>query len=107
MIRSFMVLLVLVVVFLVGVLFGTDREQQRLPVTHYNTYESGELSSTLNDTKTHVAYDYSQQEMSDENNQAVKPLHLTQKIASSLEVAINGFYEIIVGILYNLSSLFF
>lgn len=108
MIRSFIVLLLLVVVFLTGMLIGIDREQSAVTSDVQTGIE-------ISETATH----HVEQEIIEEkqtspdeqlnNEQALNmdvPEQATQKMAFFLEAGVKGFYDVIVEVLYQISSLF-
>lgn len=111
MIRSFIYLLLLIVVFLSGMILGMERDGLIVSDERENEHEDmislpAQLSASNNDDQPiHVVDpddDKSSKNVLDINT---KP-HFTQKIASFLETGVKGFYEIIVEVLYQMSRLF-
>jgi len=113
MIRSFVSLLLLVIVFLVGMLIGVDREQDTLPAD--NIQEEQEFNKEMvqleNDaditTEDEDHLFIEDEEMEEQTASVDQSEHSTLKIASFLESIVTGFYNIVVDILYQVSSLFF
>src|SRR5690625_2908491 len=114
MVRSFVSLLLLVIVFLVGMVIGADREQDVIPVNNKQQEESefteekvqleNDADITTEDGEPLFIED---QEMEEQTASVDQSGHSTLKIASFLESIVTGFYNIIVDILYQISSLFF
>lgn len=111
MVRSFVILLLLIVVFLGGMLLGIDREKSaglneidlpnhtESPIADHQEKSAVEKDDNLE--KEVILVDNSN------NGQVVaSPEHATQKIASFLETGVKGFYEVVVEILYHVTSLF-
>lgn len=108
--RFFMIILLLTVFFLSGMLFGINQESSD------SLTQSQKVESALDD-RIHVNDENNKKETKDEKyfknekkpEDASQPtaLTITQKAASLLEIGIKGFYEIIVGILYQIALLFF
>lgn len=103
MVRSFVVLLLLIVVFLTGMLIGIDREQ--------NTYiKNVPAEFNVSESTEHIAHwdveDEEQFIVEEQTLNTKQPEQATQKVASFLEAGVKGFYEIIVEVLYQVSSLF-
>gem|GEM_PF-1711701 len=113
MVRSFVSLLLLVIVFLVGMVIGADREQDVIPVN--NKQEESEFTEEMvqleNDaditTEDGEPLFIEDREMEEQTASVDQSGHSTLKIASFLESIVTGFYNIIVDILYQISSLFF
>jgi biopolymer transport protein ExbD len=105
------VLLLLVVCFLVGTLVGIEHNGKSiLPVSTNatNTEEkvsTPEVKQTANQ-KTQETEIVNQQTVAEELS-ASSTDHLSQKTASFLEVIVQGFYDLIVQILYQISQLFY
>ncbi|HEX6593109.1 MAG TPA: hypothetical protein VF095_00780 [Bacillota bacterium] len=97
--RTVIVLLLLVVFFLTGMLFGMNQTDS-VQIDDSHVLVDDQL---LEEEFGHV-YDVSYE--SDEYD-VDDPIHFTHKTASVLEAGVKGFYEIIVGILYKISQLFF
>jgi len=100
--RSFIVLLLLIVVFLSGMLIGMDKKESSL-VNHLPIEgnvieqadwlsESGAYEKQLIVEEEMIEFDFPEQN--------------TQKIAMFLEAGVKGFYEVVVDILFEISSLF-
>src|SRR5690625_7603759 len=108
--RSFVVLLLLVIVFLVGALFGSERNFfEKTP----DSYETNELSDVLytSDRSDDIQYEsvddtYLNVDAESTIHQT-QPIHATHKIDRFIEVIIQGFYEIIVSRLYQMTLLFY
>lgn len=98
--RSFVVLLMLVIVFLVGMIIGIEREQVTSNEKDDEQVEEISIVSIEHEEANIPEASTSQEDID-------KSLHLTQKTASVLETSIKGFYNIIVEILYQFSKLFF
>ncbi|HLR41027.1 MAG TPA: hypothetical protein VK091_05080 [Virgibacillus sp.] len=106
MLRSFIVFLMLIVVFLGGMLVGIDRGQ--IAVNHDDKQEV-EISAEQNenmqkkDSERIVEVEKNDEYLTDSD----EPMHLTQKTASLLEAGVKGFYEVVVQMLYQISQLFY
>ena len=103
MVRSFVVLLLLVVVFLTGMLLGMDREQDVLP---QNFQKEMETSDAIADRIDNEMVDLEKVTEVEHLNDIEAPIQSTQKLASFLEIGVKGFYDAIVEVLYQISSLF-
>ncbi|HLR66506.1 hypothetical protein [Virgibacillus alimentarius] len=109
MVRSFIVFLMLIVVFLAGMLFGIDRGQiaskpvetdtERIVNHEEEKMDEGEIIEKERILQIEEADETTTADVEPDN-------HLTQKTASVLEAGVKGFYEIIVQILYQISQLF-
>lgn len=100
--RSFIVLLLLTVVFLSGMLIGMDRKEE----SHANNIPS---EMNVIEQTDNLAYGDGYEEQPVIVEQIIEiegPAQTTQKIASFLEAGVKGFYEIIVEVLFQVSSLF-
>lgn len=101
MLRITVLLLMFLVVFLSGMLLGIDRG---------NGHSIDSVDSFI---REEIVVEESSPQVEQEvivTDQAVEveaPVHVTQKAASLLEAGVSGFYELLVDILYYLSSLFF
>lgn len=102
MIRSFIVLLLLVVVFLSGMLVGIDREKN---VTASDPHIMVSKPETPKDNME-LEGDTSEQASVKQELKIEGPEQSTQKMASFLEAGVKGFYEVVVEVLYQISSLF-
>ncbi|GGA68788.1 hypothetical protein [Ornithinibacillus halotolerans] len=103
------VILLLVIVFLVGTIIGAEHKGESILPTfkEENTTEkvTEEVTHTANTTEQKQEVVNEQmiaQELSMSNQD-----HLSQKTASFFEVIVQGFYDILVEILYQISQLFF
>jgi hypothetical protein len=106
------VLLLLVVCFLVGTLVGIDHNGKSILPTSNAVADTEVIESTPevqqtvkqnNNQETEVV---NQQTVAEELS-ASSTDHLSQKTASFLEVIVQGFYDLIVQILYQISQLFY
>lgn len=108
MVRSFVFLLLLIVVFLGGMLLGIDREKSAgfRDMEHPNTEDVGVIDYTDHMDKDTRPID--QLDVEKPNNEQIveAPPQTTQKVASFLETGVKGFYDMVVDILYHVSSLF-
>lgn len=111
MLRFLISLLLLVVVFLSGMIIGIDRgkdqesnivQQEVEIVPNHIDGETNEhvLSTDSSDTQN-------EQIINNDILNNDKEVFMTQKVAAFLETGIKGFYELIVNILYQISSLFY
>lgn len=101
--RSFIVLLLLVVVFLAGLLIGIDREQS----TYANILPNE--TNIIESTEQVIYWEEQEEEEFILENQPLNiegPEQATQKIATFLEAGVKGFYEAVVEVLFQISSLF-
>ncbi|WP_047986339.1 hypothetical protein [Ornithinibacillus californiensis] len=104
------VMLLLVICFLVGAIVGIDYngkavESIKPTAIQEVTETQAQVQQTVNETVQEpevVNQQVVAQELSNSN-----PDHLSQKTASFLEVIVQGFYDLIVQILYQISQLFF
>ncbi|WP_026906243.1 hypothetical protein [Paucisalibacillus globulus] len=102
--------LLLIVCFLVGTLVGIDHNGKSLIPTS-STVKTEDVESTpevqqtvnkdIQETEV-VNQETIAQELTNPNTE-----HLSQKTASFLEVIVQGFYDLIVQILYQISQLFY
>src|SRR5690625_139778 len=104
MVRSFVYLLLLIVVFLTGMLLGIDRDRdmvsspeasESMPAASASDFGTDDDSSFDESNQVEVA------------NQIEPKAHFTQKAASFLEGGVKGFYEVVVKIFYQTSRFFF
>ncbi|AXI09508.1 hypothetical protein CUC15_11510 [Oceanobacillus zhaokaii] len=103
MVRTFIIILLLAVFFLAGIQYGTDRN---LNIANVATTENTDL--TLTEQAPIVTEAEVVSEMTTGNIiEADKQEHLIPKLASFLEGAVKGFYEIVVEILYQIAQVFF
>ncbi|ASK63140.1 hypothetical protein CFK37_13765 [Virgibacillus phasianinus] len=100
--KSIVVLLLLVLFFVSGMLFGVehDRDQAKLPTPQVETIDGNEGS----EQQEEIIKVTSEPE-NGEYKQA--PVYFTQKMASFFEGIVKGFYEIIVQLLYQIVQLFY
>lgn len=109
MVRSFIVLLMLTVVFLAGMVLGVDRGQSAINPDvdveqEVEVPEPSENKQMIEKERIVQAEEASNEEIVDAEEE---PMHLTQKTASLLETGVKGFYEMVVQMLYQISQLFF
>lgn len=95
MMRMFTILLLLIIVFLTGMIIGIDREQQSMGILDGSMIEFEEVKEDEIVLTEHLEEDTD------------SPLHVTQKTAIFLEKGVKGFYEVVVEVLYQFSTLFF
>lgn len=100
MIRTLAGLLLLLAVFFTGLVLGIKQDDKISdPLPREINYPSEEIVD---------------QEVFSANNlventdplEAEVPIHTTQKTASFLEKGVNGFYNIVINVMYQISSLF-
>ena len=100
--RSFIALLLLIVVFLTGMLVGMDKNEGM----HANHLSSEEHITKQQENLIEWEV-YEEQPIIEEQKLTFDPSkHTTQKIATLLETGVKGFYEVVVDILYQITSLF-
>ncbi|WP_096270638.1 hypothetical protein [Paucisalibacillus globulus] len=105
------VVLLLVVCFLVGTLVGIDHNGKSiLPTT--NAVADTEVVESTPEVKQTVKPKNQESEVVNQQTvanelSASNTEHLSQKTASFLEVIVQGFYDLIVQILYQISQLFY
>src|SRR5690625_4568433 len=107
---SFVVLLLLVIFFLVGALFVSERNFFEKTPDSYETHERSDVlyTSDRSDDIQYESVDDTYLNVDAESTiHQTQPIHATHKVARFFEVVIKGFYEIIVSILYQISLLFF
>lgn len=107
--RPFIFLLLLVIVFLAGIIVGNDRSENK---EDHIGHEDLVLNQSENEPEEEAVFiDYSEELHDPELNtdQLNRDLqkHATQRVASFMEKGVKGLYEIIINILYQISSLFF
>ncbi|MFB4166529.1 hypothetical protein [Virgibacillus sp. JSM 102003] len=99
--RSLVVLLLLALFFLVGIVVGLDRgENENNPIQ--NTENT--ITQEKADEKQVVAVEKT---TSEDIMKAEAPEHFTQKTATFLEASVQGFYEIVVEVIYQIVQVFF
>lgn len=99
--RSLVVLLLLALFFLVGIVVGLDRGENA----------TDPIQSTEN-TITQEKVDEKQvmvvEKTTSENTMTAEaPVHSTQKMATFLEASVQGFYDIVVEVIYQIVQVFF
>lgn len=104
MIRSFIVLLLLVVVFLSGMLVGIDREKNVMASNPRGVVSQPEISMDQTELESDLSDQVSAEKVPDIAEKGTE--QSTQKIASFFEAGVKGFYEVVVEVLYQISSLF-
>ncbi len=107
MIRSVVILLLLAVFFLSGTLYGMNSTNNNLQANNNsNKVEQLETTASLEKHMEKVEVETPQTVKEDvmdmENN-----IQLTQNTASFLETSVQGFFELVVGILYQIAEIFF
>ncbi|SDQ48428.1 hypothetical protein [Virgibacillus salinus] len=99
--RSLVVLLLLALFFLVGIVVGLDRGESA----------TDPIQSTENTVRTEEVEEKQvvvvEQTTSENIMTAEAPVQFTQKIAKFLEASVQGFYEIIVEVIYQIVQVFF
>lgn len=103
MVRFFIHLLLFVIVFLSGMLFGIDREHAQFNIP--TNFES--INPEKIEEEPHATSHPDDIIIVEESADMDTPVHATQKTASFLEAGVKGFYEVVVDILYQISTLFF
>lgn len=103
MVRSFIVLLLLVSVFFSGILIGIEREGN----SHAN-HTPAEIIAV--EPMEQIEYLEVQEEegvsIEKKTVNTEAPEQATQKIAAFLEAGVKGFYEVVVDVLFQISTLF-
>ncbi|MFD1850225.1 hypothetical protein [Oceanobacillus bengalensis] len=106
MVRSIIVLLLFVVFFLSGTLYGMSQDNRTETAADHKSEETIFVPEKTTDIEreeeTIVSKSIDEDVMDTDHNE-----HLTQKTASFLETSVQGFYEVVVQILYQISNLFF
>ncbi len=96
--RSLVVLLLLALFFLVGIVVGLDRgENAADPIQSTETQEKVDEKQVMTVEKA----------TNEDIMAAEAPVHFTQKIATFLEASVQGFYEIVVEVIYQIVQVFF
>ena len=88
-----------VIFFLIGMLFGLDKQSNHLSKPEENTINPIEYSESLD-------INIEKEQIHTLNQQNQSP-HFTQKLATGLEKIVTGFYEGVVQVIYQISSLLF
>lgn len=99
--RSLVVLLLLALFFLVGMVVGIDRgESSTDPIQN--------TEKTVNQEKVEEKQVMVVEQTASENVMTAEaPKHFTQKMATFLEAGVQGFYELIVEVIYQIVQVFF
>lgn len=109
--RAFVLLLMLIIVFLTGMLFGVKKTQTISTQTTKNSSAEIEQSSpetNQEDNRQEKQTKPKQEKQSDSNtDQKDDDQYFTHKTASFLEKGVKGFYNIVVEVMYGLSKVFF
>ncbi|GGH68291.1 hypothetical protein GCM10010978_01110 [Compostibacillus humi] len=102
MVRGFIILLFMVIFFLAGAVYGMKETKgvEEKPIT-----EDTPVSVIVEEGENAVQEDPLQEEDIEE----LLPTEptLAEKTASALEAGVQGFYELVVNILYGIAALFF
>src|SRR5699024_2809808 len=106
--RFISIILLLSVFCLIGMVFGMNQDMTTKQAPNNFDKQIQEHISTAED----VYYDEEEiKEMNQIDNMHVMDtsasLSVTQKTASIIDIGVKGFYEIVVGILYQIAQLFF
>lgn len=105
MVRSFVVLLLFIIIFVAGILVGVDRksaENQLEQRMSNNSFYMEKEMEAMQSTKEIEPY----QEAITTNYPEESTRHFTQKAALFLETGVIGFYTIIIEIMYQIASIF-
>ncbi|HLR80611.1 MAG TPA: hypothetical protein VK119_08550 [Bacillota bacterium] len=108
--RTLIVLLLLVVFFLTGMLYGMD-QSNAIQIEDLSIRKDDDVASENRfeadgqDERDEADISYESYELEGYNVDG--PAHFTQKMASILESVVNRFYEMVVRLLYQISQLFF
>ncbi|WP_404453071.1 hypothetical protein LG329_02830 [Virgibacillus necropolis] len=103
--KSIVVLLLLVLFFVSGMLFGVEHDRTEFTLPNVETIDEEEPNvqpeadiqgSPVNEKVTVDSSEYKE-----------APVHFTQKMASFIEGIVKGFYGIIVQLLYQVVQLFY
>lgn len=100
--RTLVIFLSLVLFFLTGLIIGVDRSNQENG-DHAHVDEAAEQTAEIEENQVIIE----QHEEGEGVNELEKPEHFTQKTASFLESGVKGFYELVVGVTYQLVQVFF
>ncbi|WP_424474869.1 hypothetical protein [Oceanobacillus kimchii] len=98
--RGLIILLIMVIFFLSGFVFGIQKDEQA------STVETTETTPAVEETTETVS---SQPSMEQANVYEIEEgqYSLTNKTASVLEATVKKVFDIIVGIMYEISKIFF
>ncbi|RKQ37839.1 hypothetical protein [Oceanobacillus halophilus] len=102
--RTFIILLLLAVFFLSGTLYGMNQssEVEEIDFAKENKVVNVDESSVPEDSEVIISQTATDDVMNMEEN-----IHLTNNAASFLETSVQGFFEIVVGVLYQIAEIFF
>lgn len=100
--RSFIVLLLLVVVFLTGMLIGLERKEGMRSNNITSEIHVVEQVDQLTQSELHEDQSMIEKQPFEVGEQE----QTTQKVAAFLEAGVKGVYEVIVEVLFQVSSLF-
>lgn len=96
--------LILIIIFLMGMVFGMNQEsmssETQSPLSEATHFEEEEEEEVI------IVNESPEQEEEDMEENA-SALSMTQKTASVLEMGVKGFYEMVVDVLYQIAQLFF
>lgn len=116
MVRTVITLLLLAVFFLSGTLYGMNQNGNETSVaSNESVIDGNEIEEKLIEEKIITEKDVETVNQEDVTHTTVdedlmmmeNEFHLTQKTASFLETSVQGFYEVVVGIMYNVADIFF
>jgi hypothetical protein len=115
MVRTVITLLLLAVFFLSGTLYGMNQGGNETNMaSDESVIDGNEIEEKLIEEKI-----ITEKDVETVNQENVTPtvdedlmmmeneFHLTQKTASFLETSVQGFYEVVVGIMYHVADIFF
>jgi uncharacterized protein YxeA len=103
--KSIIVLLLLVLFFVSGMLFGVEREraESSLPKVESIDVQNSQVKTDRTDRQPPVSNNV----VTNNGEYKQAPVHFTQKMASFIEGIVKGFYGIIVQVLYQITQLFY
>lgn len=112
MVRSTVFLLLFIIVFLTGIVYGSNQDTKDYTNQPEENVEDVYDDENGNDAEEIDALTINEEliEANDGYIESAIPhqsLTLTQKTASFLEVGVKGFYNVVVDVLYQFSKLFF
>lgn len=107
MIRSLLGLLIIAVIFLAGMVVGIGKDGNMSTADSTDSTDSSSIShfETEENAETDLKNEYKDAAVKMDGEDT--PSHFTQKIASSLESVVKGFYEAVVQLCYSFANLFF
>lgn len=106
--RFFNVILLIAVFFLIGMLFGINKDNTEQQIASSMFQEDLPEEKRFSENSDEIQDISEMSEVNDEDIMETSvPLTITQKTASVIEMGVKGFYEIVVGILYQVAQLFF